>query len=241
MQLEKLPVADFAFNKEIPIQKILDIADDASIGYFVEVNLFCPLIRHDEHRDFPLAPTKDVVEDEWLSDYQIELKEPHNLPSSKVKKLLQTFLDKERYVVHYKLLKLYVQLGLVIKKVHRVLQFRQENWLSPYITLNSEKRQIASNKFEENFYKLMNNLVYGKSCEYKLPRNKITFSRDAEHALTNLSKFEIDRYIWGEFSSLDYTAEILLLKYSQPSGSDYLRSIKKPHVIIELQYHACQL
>ena len=138
-----------------------------------------------------------MIEDEWLSDYQIELKEQHNLPSSKVKKLLQTFFDKERYVVHYKLLKLYVHLGLVIRKVHRLLQFRQENWLSPYITLNSEKRQVASNKFEVNFYKLINNVVYGKNCESKRRKNKTTVSRDAE--LMIISKIEFDLYmIFGE-------------------------------------------
>ena len=123
MQLEKLPVADFAFNTEIPIQEILDTADDASIKYFVEVSLSYQSSLHDEHCNFPLAPTKDVVENEWLSNYQTEVKEQHNLPCSKVNKLLQTFFDKERYVVHYKLLKIYVQLGLVIEKVHRVLQF----------------------------------------------------------------------------------------------------------------------
>ena len=123
MQLEKQPIADFVFNTEIPIQEILDTADDADIGNFVEVDLSYPPSLHDEYRDFPLAPTNDVVEDEWLSDYQIELKEQHNLPSSKVKKLLQTFFDKERYVVYHKQLKLYVQLGMVIKKVHRMLQF----------------------------------------------------------------------------------------------------------------------
>ena len=63
MQLEKLPLADFTFNTEIQIQEILDTADDASIGYFVEVDLSYPPSLHDEHRDFPLAPTKDVVED----------------------------------------------------------------------------------------------------------------------------------------------------------------------------------
>ena len=167
MQLEKLSLPDFAFNTEIPIQKILNTADDANIGYFVEVDLSYPPSLHDEHCNCPLTPTKDMVEDDWLSNCQIEVKEQHNLPSSKIKKLLQTFFDKERYVVHYKLLKLYVQLGLVIKKVHRVLQFRQENWLSPYITLNREKRQVASNKFEENFYKLMNNAIYVKTVNLK--------------------------------------------------------------------------
>ena len=137
MQLKKLPVANFAFKTEIPIQEILDTADDTSIGYFVEVDISCLPSLQGEHGNFPLAPTKDVVEDEWLSGYQIELTEQRNLWSSKVKKLLQTFFDKERYVVHYILLKLSVQLGLVDRKAHRKLQLRQENWLSSYITLNS--------------------------------------------------------------------------------------------------------
>ena len=96
MQLEKLPVADFAFNTEIPAQEISDTTHDAGIEYFVEVDLSYPLTPHDEHRNFLLAPTKDAVEDEWLGNYQIELKEQHNLPSSKVKKPLQTFFDTER-------------------------------------------------------------------------------------------------------------------------------------------------
>ena len=70
--------------------------------------------------------TSVISEDAWLSDYQIELKEQHNLPTSKVQKLLQTLFDKEKYAVNYKLLKLYVDLGLIVKKLYRVLQFRQE-------------------------------------------------------------------------------------------------------------------
>ena len=85
---------------------------------------------------------------------------------------------------HYKLLKLYIELGLAIKKVHKVLQFCQESWLSPYITLNSEKWQVEANKFEENFYKLMNNAVYGKNCESKVCRSKITIKRNFEQVLS---------------------------------------------------------
>ena len=102
-------------------------------------------------------------------------------------------------MVHYNLLKLYIELGLVFKKVHRVLQFRQESWLSPYITLNCEKRQVAAKKFEEIFYKLMNNAVYGNNCESKRRRSKITITSNAEQVLNVVSKFEFDRYmIFGE-------------------------------------------
>ena len=96
--------------------------------------------------------------------------------------------------MHYKLLKLYVSLGLIVAKVHRVLQFKRANWLAPYITLNSNKRQTASKKFEENFYKLINNAVYGKNCESKRRRSKLTIARDADQVLSSISKFEFDRF-----------------------------------------------
>ena len=129
----------------------------------------------------------------------VNLRESHNLPPSKVLKLLQTFFDEEHYVLHYKLLKLYVNLGLVVRKMHRVLQFTQNNWLTPYITLNSEKRQTASNKFEESFYKLMNNVVYGKNSESKRRRMKIELTKDARRTLTIVSKFEFDKFkVFGE-------------------------------------------
>ena len=71
-------------QRAIPIQEILDTTDYASIGYFVEeFDLSYQPSLHDKHRDFPLTPIKDVDEDEWLGDYQIKLKEQHNLPSSK--------------------------------------------------------------------------------------------------------------------------------------------------------------
>ena len=151
MQMDKLPVGEFAFNVEITLNEIVNTPNDASVGYFLEVDLNYPVHLHDDHRDFPLAPTKEIVQDEWLGEYQLELKEQHRLPSSKVKKLLQTLFDKKNNVLHYKLLKIYVSLVLIVAKVHRVLQFKQANWLAPYISLNSKKRQAASNKFEENF------------------------------------------------------------------------------------------
>ena len=96
-------------------------------------------------------------------------------------------------------MKLYVNLGLLVRKMHRVLQFTQNNWLTPYIALNSEKRQVASNKFEESFYKLMNNAVYGKHCESKRRRMKIELMRDARRTLTIVSKFEFDKIkVFGE-------------------------------------------
>ena len=102
-------------------------------------------------------------------------------------------------MLHYKLLKLYVSLGSVVRKLHRALQFPENNWLTPFITLNSEKRQAASNKFEESLYKLMNNAVYRKNCKSKRRRMKIELTRDARRTLTMVSKFEFDK-VFGQLS-----------------------------------------
>ena len=80
-----------------------------------------------------------------------------------------------------------------------MLQFTQNNWLTTYVNLNSEKRQAASNKFEESFYKLMNNAVYGTNCESRCRRMKIELTRDARRTLTIVSKFEFDKFkVFGE-------------------------------------------
>ena len=90
MQNEKLPQSDFTLNSDITLVEILNCPDDNPDGYFVEVDLHYPASLHDYHQDFPLAPSKDIVEDDWLSDNQVNLRETHKLNPSKVPKLLQT-------------------------------------------------------------------------------------------------------------------------------------------------------
>ena len=58
-----------------------------------------------------------------------------------------------------------MRLGMVVIKIHRIISFTQSQWFKPYIDFNSEKRQKATNDFEQDFFKLMNNAVFGKTME----------------------------------------------------------------------------
>ena len=74
MQLEKLSLSELAFNTEAPFQEVLGTPDNFSVEYFMWVNLSYPPGLHDDHHDFRLALTKDIVEEEVLGDYQLYVK-----------------------------------------------------------------------------------------------------------------------------------------------------------------------
>ena len=131
----------------------------------LEVDLEYPQELHDLHNDYPLAPEKVKVSNNMLSAYYKKIAEKYNISIGLVSKLIPTLRDKKEYVLHYRNLQLYLDLGLKIKKVHRVLKFDQSPWLKQYIDFNTEKRKHAKNSFEKDFFKLMNNSVFGKTME----------------------------------------------------------------------------
>ena len=84
---------------------------------------------------------------------------------NKVEKLICNIEDKEKYFMHIKVLKQALNHRLVLKKVHRVIQFNQKDWLKLYIDMNTKLRKEAKNDFEKHFFKLINNSVFGKTME----------------------------------------------------------------------------
>ena len=83
-----------------------------------------------------------------MSGYQLKIADLYNIPIGIARKLVPKFFDKEKYVLHYENLQLYLKLGLKLKKIHRVLEFNQSQWLKPYIEFNKKKR-IEAQKSED--------------------------------------------------------------------------------------------
>ena len=137
--MKPLPVGDFKWMDE------KELKHWKNIPCILEVDLEYPKDLHDLHNDYPLAPER--------------------LKIGNVEKLIPNLWDKEKYIVHHENLKLYEELGLKIKKIHRGIKFREEPWMKSYIALNTRLRTEAKNDFEKDFFKLMNNSVFGKTME----------------------------------------------------------------------------
>ena len=162
-----MPEKDFVWCTEQQLHdlNVMDIDERSSIGYFLEVDLDIPVELHDLHNDYPLAPEQRVTPLNELSPYTQELYKKLKLSGKPQPKLVPTLHPKRNYVVHYFALQNYIQHGAKLVKIHRGLQFKQSQWLKPYIELNTEKRKHAANAFEKDFFKLMNNSVFGKTME----------------------------------------------------------------------------
>ena len=148
--VSKLPVNDFKWVKQKQLSKfnegfIKKYDENSNTGYFLEVDIDYPKELFNFHKNLPFLPEREKVE--------------------KVEKLICVIEDKERYVIHIRVLKQALNHGLNLKEVYRVIKFKQKAWLKPYIDMNTELRKKAQNEFEKNFFKLMNNSVFGKTME----------------------------------------------------------------------------
>ena len=149
-------------------KNISEIKDNAKIGYMFNVNLHYPDELHNLHNGYALAAENINIKNDMLNDFQQEGRKENN-----IKKLCTSFEDKINFGVNYRELKFFLKHGLKITKVNQVLEYEQLNYMESYIMKNTNERITAKNDFEKDFFKLMNNSVYGKTMENV--RNRINF------------------------------------------------------------------
>ena len=165
---QPLPTHGFEWVENITKTQVLNIVEGNSAkGYIFDVDLIYPKHLWEKHNDYPLAPELIKV--------------------NGVEKLICHFKPRTNYVLHYKNLKQYLNMGLKLEAVNRAISFEQSPWMEPYIRKNTELRKTASNSFEKDFFKLMNNSVFGKTIENIRKRQNIKLVDNRKIAL-KLSK-----------------------------------------------------
>ena len=169
-----LPYSEFKWlnQKEISDFCLNSVSENSSIAYILEVDLEYPSELHDLHNHYPLAPEKLEISQNILSKYCFNIVNEYGIKIGGVNKLVPNLGSKSKYVVHYKNLQFYLSLGMKLTKVHRILKFKQSDWLKKYIDFNTDKRKNAAHSFEENYFKLMNNSVFGKTMENLRKKNE---------------------------------------------------------------------
>ena len=160
---QSLPTHGFKWMKDLTIDTVIDLLDkkrnpEVKKGYTFEVDLDYPPNLWKSHNDYPLAPEKMIV--------------------NGVEKLICHFKPRKNYVVHYRNLRQYLEMGIRLTAVHRGISFDQSCWMEPYIRKNTEIRKTAANSFEKDFFKVMNYSVFGKTIENIRKRQNIILVDD---------------------------------------------------------------
>ena len=149
---QALPTGGFKWIEFKP-EEISKLAELENKGYLLEVDVKYPKELHDFYNDLPFICKK--------------------LKINGVEKVVPNLFDKKKYVIHIRALDQALRHGLVLEKIHRASEFNQSDWMKDYIDFNTQLRTKATNDFEKDFHKLMNNSVFGKTMESVL-KHKIS-------------------------------------------------------------------
>ena len=149
MSFSYLPYGGFKFlgEKEIDDFKLDSISENSLIGYILEVDLEYCWNLHDLPNDHPFCPKKIEVSYDMLRKYCKDIADWYSIKVGDVKKLIPNLSDKLKYVVHYKILKYCLSLGIKLKRIQKILSFKQSNWLKSYTDFNTDKRKGSPEEF----------------------------------------------------------------------------------------------
>ena len=188
--MKPLPVGDFHWMTKDEIWNWRDYP------CVLEVDLEYPEELHKLHNDYPLAPER--------------------LKINKVEKLIPTLLKKKKYVLHGQNLKLYLELGLKLKWIHRGIKFREEPWMKSYIELNTDLRTKGKNDFEKDFFKLINNSVFGKTMENIRNRVDVRLVGNREKAQKLIVKPNLKHWVCFDENLIGIHLKRIKLVFNKP-------------------------
>lgn len=183
-----LPVGDFRWlsvEEMRDFDPLLDVDVDGDTGYIIECTLEYPKEYHVDHNTNPLAAHQQRITGSMLSGYAKTALEAQKRKSERYKsdKLTSSYLRHELYVCHGVNLKLYLDLGMKLVKIHRMIAFKQEPFIRPYIQFCSRMRAESKTKSRSNTFKMCANAIFGKMIENSGNRMDTIFVHDRASAL----------------------------------------------------------
>ena len=177
--IQSLPYKNFKWSDNLTLNKI-------QTGIY-EVDIEIPTNLHNKFKDYPICPEIKNIPENNLSEYQTYLNDKLNIKyTGKDKKLILDLLSKKNYKIYYKNLMYYINLGVKITKIHKILTFDEKPFLKEYIDLNTNLRKNSKNDLEKDLFKLMNNAIFGKSMENVLNRYNIKLINNDPEKLLKL-------------------------------------------------------
>ena len=157
------------------INKVLNTHDCSNTGYALIVDLIYPDNIKYKSKNFPYCPENKTINPDNNTEY---MKEHEPKPHRPTSKLICDQTNKEYYIVHYRNLKFYIRMGMIIKKVHRIVSFEQSKWLAKYLDYNTQKRVKADSDFMKDYHKNLICSFFGKTMEDVRNRIKNEFVKN---------------------------------------------------------------
>ena len=212
--MQKLPYKDFEFITTTTLDPrtdfvrgkpsgfldvILNTPDDSDHGYYIVCDIDYTNECKERTERLALMPNKRKINDNELGYRQREKSKARS------EKLFLDQNNKTEYIVHYRMLKFYVKMGVKVTKKHRVIKFKQDYICIDYIQNNTNKRATAKTEAEKDVRKLMNNSLYGRMCMNPLHFFQSKFLHDEEKIMKSVSKptfKNITRY--RNYSQIEY-------------------------------------
>ena len=137
-------------------------------GYLLEVNVKYPKELHNSHNNLPFMCERMKI--------------------NGVEKLVPNLYDKTNYIIYNRALDEALKHGLILEKIHCTIEFDQSAWMKPYIDFNTQLRTQAKNDFEKDFFKLMDNAMFGKMMENIRKHRNIKLVTNAKSYLKTVMK-----------------------------------------------------
>ena len=153
---------------DVKLEEVYELSKKEKYGYVLEVDVRYHKEIHDSHNDLPFMCEKMKID--------------------RVEKLTSNLYGKRKYVIHMRAQMQALNHGLILEKVHREIDFEQSAWMKPYMAFNTQLRTQATNDFEKDFFKFMNNAIFGKTMENIRKHRNIKLVTDSEKYLKTVIK-----------------------------------------------------